>query len=229
MDNNCITPLIVTIDGPAGAGKSTVARAVAKKIGLPYLDTGAIYRAIAWYLHGLGVAAEEGAALKSALSGFSVSFGVGAISVNGRDVSREIRTPEVDGIVSSYAALKAVRDSLLSIQRDQAVRGLVCDGRDMGTVVFPDAELKIFLTASSEERARRRWKERTDRGEKADYDEILKQVNARDDYDMHREVAPLRPAQGCVILDSTSMTPDQVIDAITGLAREFIAPGKNSN
>ena len=214
-------PFTITIDGPAGAGKSTIARLVAGKAGLPYLDTGAIYRAIAWKLSSDGIAPENSGKLEDALDKISVSLADGKVSVDGRDVSKEIRTAEIDRIVSPYAALKAVRDSLLSLQRQQAAAGLVADGRDMGTVVFPDADLKIFLTASAEERASRRYKERMAKGEAADYDEILKQVNERDRYDMTREVAPLRPADGCVILDSTSMTIDEVVDAISSLAGEL--------
>ena len=213
--------IVVTIDGPAGAGKSTIARIAAGRLGLPYLDTGAIYRAIAWFLNGKGVAAAEGPELASWLEKFDISLADGKVSVNGRDVTKEIRLPATDKIVSSYSALKSVRDSLLELQRKQAAGGLVCDGRDMGTVVFPDAELKIFLTASAEERARRRCGEREARGEQADYDEILRQINERDDYDMHREVAPLRPAPDCVILDSTGMTIDEVADAVSSLAAEL--------
>ena len=217
--------LVVTIDGPAGAGKSTIARIVAGKLGLPYLDTGAIYRAIAWFLSENKVSAAENEELQAWLARFDLSLAGGKVTVNGRDVTKEIRMPEVDGIVSSYAALRSVRDSLLELQRKQAVNGLVCDGRDMGTVVFPDAELKIFLTASAEERAKRRCAEREARGEQADYEETLRQINERDEYDMHREVAPLRPADGCVILDSTGMTIDEVVSAVSSLAAQLGAQG----
>ncbi|MCE5201654.1 MAG: (d)CMP kinase [Synergistaceae bacterium] len=226
MDPNSTKPLIITIDGPAGAGKSTVARGVAEKTGLHYLDTGAIYRAVAWWLSKKGISPSDEADIEKAMKDFSLSFDKGKIYVCGRDVTKDIRMPEVDCIVSSYSALRNIRDSLLSLQREQAEEGLVADGRDMGTVVFPDADLKVFLTASAEERASRRYKERIARGETADYDEILKQVNERDRYDTDREIAPLRPAQGCIILDSTDMTIDEVVDAISALASEF---GRNKH
>lgn len=227
MNKKAVCPLVITIDGPAGAGKSTVARITAEKIGLPYLDTGAIYRAVTWFLKEMSVASEETEKIESVLSGMSVSLSGSRILVNGQDVTDEIRTPEVDGAVSSYSALRPVRDALLELQREQSVNGLVADGRDMGTVVFPDADLKIFLTADAEERAKRRFRERIARGEKADYDEILRYVNERDFYDMNREIAPLRPAAGCVILDSTNMTIDEVTDVIVSLARELGDTKKN--
>ncbi len=214
--------IVVAIDGPAGAGKSTVARAVAGRLGLPYLDTGALYRAIAWKLDKEGVAPEEGERISKALASFRLEFSCGGIMADGTDVTAAIRTPEIDRIVSAYAARAEVRGALIELQRAQAVNGLVADGRDMGTVVFPDAELKIFLTASAEERARRRCQERRERGEEADYDEILRQVIERDNYDMTREIAPLRPARGCIILDSSEMSAAQVTDAVTSLARQFM-------
>lgn len=227
MSSKLAAPLIVTIDGPAGAGKSTVARSVAEKLKLPYLDTGAIYRAIAWWLKSKAIDAVDGEEIESALKDFSISLGKEKIIVDGRDISKEIRTTEIDKAVSAYSALKPVRDELLSLQRNQAESGLVADGRDMGTVVFPDAELKIFLTASAEERANRRYKERIARGESADYDSILQSVNERDLHDINREIAPLRPALGCVILDSTEMTADEVVDAIVSLAAELREHTKN--
>lgn len=215
--------IIVTIDGPAGAGKSTTAKAVAEKTRLPYLDTGALYRAVAWKLDKEGVAPEDGEKIAETLKDFKIEVAGGKVTADGEDVTRAIRTARVDSIVSAYAARPEVRDALAGFQRAQAANGLVADGRDMGTVIFPDAELKIFLTASAEERARRRCAEREAKGESADYDEILKQVIERDRYDMTREIAPLRPAQGCVILDSTDMSAAEVVDAIASLAKEIEA------
>ena len=221
MDKTNARKLVITIDGPAGAGKSTVARIAADKLGLPYLDTGAIYRAVTWRLIQDGTAPDETEKITAALQNISVSLSGGRVLVNGRDVTAEIRRPAIDAAVSSFSALRPVRDALIGFQRGQASEGLVADGRDMGTVVFPDADLKIFLTADAEERARRRYKERVERGEDADFDEILKYVNERDLCDMNREIAPLRPAPGCVILDSTKMTIEEVTDVIVSLAREL--------
>ncbi len=221
MDKTNARKLVITIDGPAGAGKSTVARIAADKLGLPYLDTGAIYRAVTWRLIQDGTAPDETEKITAALQNISVSLSGGRVLVNGRDVTAEIRRPAIDAAVSSFSALRPVRDALIGFQRGQASEGLVADGRDMGTVVFPDADLKIFLTADAEERARRRYKERVERGENADFDEILKYVNERDLCDMNREIAPLRPAPGCVILDSTKMTIEEVTDVIVSLAREL--------
>lgn len=225
MEDNKAKAFVLTIDGPAGAGKSTIAKIVASKLGVSYLDTGAIYRSITLFLTRKGIETTEDEKIMNAMGEFDLSMREGRVFVNGEDVTLAIRTPEIDKAVSPYAALKLVRDSLLSLQRKQAESGIVADGRDMGTVVFPDADLKIFLTASAEERAKRRYEERIVSGEEADYDEILRQVNERDHYDMNREIAPLKPAPGCVILDSTTMTIDEVADAITALAAEI--RGKN--
>jgi len=220
--------VVVTIDGPAGAGKSTVAARVAAELGLPHLDSGAIYRAITWYMLRMGIKPEENAALEAALGGIMLEIGKDSISLNGQDVSKLIRTAEIDRNVSPYSALKMVRDSVLGIQQDQGKNGIVADGRDMGTVVYPNADVKVFLTATAEERARRRFNERVEKGENPDYDTILEQVKARDEYDTGREVSPLRPAEGCLILDSTDMTIDEVVKTIVTLAdRAALAVSRN--
>lgn len=216
-------PLVVAVDGPAAAGKSTVARLVAEKLGVPYLDTGSIYRAIAWLLSSEGIAADDEAAIKKVLCEMKIGLGGGRVVMNGTDVTDAIRTPEIDRLVSPVSALKCVRDSILAVQRAQAEGGLVADGRDIGTVVLPDADLKIFLTASAEERASRRCKERLARGEEADYEDILRQVNERDRADMNREISPLRPAPGAVILDTTEMSLEEVVEVIASLAGELEA------
>lgn len=214
-------PIVVAIDGPAGAGKSTVAKLLAEKLGVPYLDTGSIYRAIAWTLNSQEVPLNDETAVEKALEGLSITLSQGRISVGGKDVTDAIRTAEIDKIVSPISALKCVRDSILSVQRAQAENGVVADGRDIGTVVLPDADLKIFLTASAEERARRRYKERVASGGKADYEEILRQVNERDQADINRAISPLRPALGSVILDTTEMTLAEVVEVIASLVLEL--------
>ena len=213
---------VITIDGPAGAGKSTVAKQTAEKLGISYLDSGAIYRAITWYMLRAGIPAEESSALEAALGGMFFEIKQGVIFVNGKNLSKEIRTAEIDKNVSAYSALKIVRDSILGIQRAQAKNGLVADGRDMGTTVYPNADLKIFLTASAEERSKRRYEERMAKGESADYNTILEQVLARDKYDTNREVSPLKPADDCVVIDSTQMSAEQVVSEIVRLAENVV-------
>lgn len=212
---------VVAIDGPAAAGKSTIARLVAEKLGVPYLDTGSIYRAIAWWLDSKGISYENAGAVAAALKAFTVDLSEGKIRVCGVDVTKAIRTPQIDKIVSPVSAMKCVRDSILAIQRVQAENGIVADGRDIGTVVLPDADLKIFMTASAEGRAMRRYKERLARGETSNYEVILQQINERDRSDINREISPLRPAHGAIILDTTEMTIEEVVEVIVSLAREL--------
>ncbi|MDR3331005.1 MAG: (d)CMP kinase [Synergistaceae bacterium] len=210
--------VVIVLDGPAGAGKSSVAREISRRMGLPFLDTGAIYRAITLVMQRAGIEAEDSPQLRDALRDFYISFRDGGIFVGDEDVSEAIRTPEIDAAVSRYSALPAVRSELLGIQRAQADAGLVAEGRDMGTVVFPDADLKIFLTASPESRARRRYDERAARGESVDYGEILASVNRRDEIDSNRDAAPLRQASDAILLDSTGVPFEEVVDRILKLA-----------
>lgn len=215
---------VITIDGPAASGKGTVAERIAHELGFHYLDSGALYRLATYRALKLGTPLDDAEALERVAADMAPVFEKGRILLDGEDVTLRIRTEEVSRTTSRVAAVPGVRKALFDLQRRAAkAPGLVADGRDMGTVIFPDAELKIFLTASAEERARRRCAEREAKGESADYDEILKQVIERDHYDMTREIAPLRPAQGCVILDSTDMSAAEVVDAIASLAKEIEA------
>jgi cytidylate kinase len=216
---------VITLDGPAGAGKSTVAREVSRRLGLPFLDTGAIYRAITLIMLEKNIPAENSPRLRDALRGFFISFDGGRVLVCGQDVTEEIRTPEIDMHVSAYSALPEVRSALLDIQRSQSAGGLVAEGRDMGTVVFPNACLKIFLTAAPASRARRRYDERVARGEPANYGEILETVNRRDRMDSERETAPLRQAPDAILLDTTDLSFEQVVERILGYA-EGARPGE---
>jgi cytidylate kinase len=217
MHDRTSAPVIV-IDGPAGAGKSSVARETASRLGLSFLDTGAIYRAITLVMLRAGIPPQDGSALRDALRDFRVSFSGSRVLVDGEDVSEAIRTREIDDNVSPYSALPVVREALLGIQRSQAGAGLVAEGRDMGTVVFPDAGLKIFLTASPEARAKRRFDERVAKGEPADYDEILRAIRKRDKIDSSRDVAPMKPAYDAIIFDTTDFTLEQVVEKILGFA-----------
>ena len=205
---------VIVLDGPAGAGKSTVAREVARRLGLPFLDTGAIYRAITLVMKRRGIPPADSGELRAVLGNFSISFSGTRVFLDGDDITDAIRTPDIDADVSRYSALRVVRASLLDIQRRRKESGLVAEGRDMGTVVFPDADVKIFLTASPEERARRRYVERTAKGEPADYGEILRQVIERDRIDSTRDASPLKPADDAVKLDSTGMSFEDVVERI---------------
>jgi cytidylate kinase len=211
---------VVTIDGPAGAGKSSVARRLAKSLGIRYLDTGAIYRGIAYWLDGRGILPDEGEKIAENLSSLSVHIEARGVFVNGEDVSGSIRTPRIDQVVSAYAALKTVRDALIGLQREQAEHGdLIADGRDAGTVVFPEADLKIFLTASPEARAERRYKEFLRKGEAVVYPQVLAQMRERDRLDSRREIAPLKEPKGAVHVDTSAMTEDVVVNELAFLIR----------
>lgn len=214
---------VIAIDGPAGAGKSTVAKKVASELGIRYLDTGALYRALAFFLDRLSIPAEESEVLSKALSHVAVDICDSKVLLNDEDVSSFIRTPKVDKIASLYSALPTVREKLLSLQRVQALKGgLVADGRDMGTVVFPYAPVKIFLTARAEVRAKRRFDELTERGLKVDYSKILEEIKQRDEADAHRAIAPLKQAADAVLVDSSEKTIDEVVEEIVTTARRTV-------
>ena len=221
--------MIVAIDGPSGAGKSTVAKAVAKELGFSCLDTGAMYRAIAWQALQNGVALDDEPALGEIARTYDIAFGhvegdpvPRRVFIGDTEVTDAIRTAEIDRAVSPVSAAPAVREALLDQQRRIGNAGdYVVEGRDIGTVVFPDAAVKVFLTASDEERAHRRVRQNADRGiGSIDYDEVLADLRRRDAADSSRATAPLRAADDAVRIDSTSHYIEEVIEQICKLARE---------
>jgi len=208
------------MDGPAGAGKSSVGKRLAKRLDFHYLDTGALYRAIAYCMDQNGIAPDESERMTEYLSLMRVRIDGGDVLVNGQDVTALTRSPRVDEIVSAYSALKSVREALVGLQRDQANYGdLIADGRDMGTVVFPKADVKFFLTAAPEARAERRYKELLKKGEAVLYGEILAQIRERDRIDSGREFAPLKEPIGSIHFDTSCMTEDEVVDRLAGIVR----------
>lgn len=221
------TKIKVAIDGPAGAGKSTVARLVAGKLGYVYVDTGAMYRAIAWSMLDAGIPPESTPRMTEHLDGLRLELkpaeGGQQVWVCSRDVTGVIRSPDVTGQVSRYAQIPAIRQFLTAIQRQLAHNGgIVMDGRDIGTAVLPDAELKIFLTASVEERANRRFKEMNAAGERVELEALKREIAERDRMDQERKMSPLRKAEDAVLIDSTSMTIEQVVSRISDLALSII-------
>ena len=213
---------VITIDGPAGAGKSSVAKRVALELGIKYLDTGAIYRAIALILAKSEIKPES-EFLREALSEIKIELRGSSVLVNDFDVSGEIRTPEVDELASIYSALPAVREALLTLQQDQEKYGsIVAEGRDVGSVVFPNAKIKFFLTASPEARAKRRYLERINKGKEADYDEILQAIKQRDENDSKREISPLTVPEGAIFLDTSTMTEDEAVNFILEKVKEAL-------
>lgn len=216
----------VAIDGPSGAGKSTIARAAAKRFGFIYVDTGAIYRTVAYAVHLSGKSCADADAVRSLLPAISISMdydsnGVQRMLLHGEDVSEAIRTPENSLRTSQVSALPEVRAFLMDMQRDQAKRhNVVMDGRDIGTVVLPDASLKIFLTASAECRAKRRFRELAEKGIQTSYEEVLQDIEKRDWNDTHRDTAPLRQAPDAKLVDTSGLTLEESINAVCNLIRE---------
>ena len=215
----------VAIDGPSGAGKSTVARAAAARLGYVYVDTGAMYRAIGLAVCRRGISGEDADGIAAVLPEIDIRLayqdGAQHVLLNGEDVSDAIRTPEIAYYASKVSAVPAVRQFLLEAQRDMAKKGnILMDGRDIGTVILPDAPVKIFLTASAETRAERRYLELIGKGQQVTRESVLHDVVERDRQDMSRAVAPLKQAEDAVLLDSSNMTLKEVLDELLSLAED---------
>lgn len=214
--------LVVAIDGPGGAGKSTTARAVAERLGLSYLDTGALYRCVALRAAEEGIALDDGPAIAEIARHLDVGFTPGSprVTLGGREVTAAIRTPEISQAASKVSALPPVREALADLQRRSAhTPGTVAEGRDMGTVIFPEARLKVFLDATVDERARRRVADLRGLGRADPIEEVRSQLAERDARDAGRAVAPLRPAADALVLDSTDLAFEEVVDRIVAEAR----------
>jgi cytidylate kinase len=216
------TVFVVAIDGPGGAGKSTTARAVAARLGLSYLDTGALYRCVALRAVEKGLALDDGPRIAEIARRLDVRFAAGSdrVTLGDRDVTTEIRTPEMSQAASKVSALPPVREALVELQRRSAhAPGTVAEGRDMGTVIFPDARLKVFLDATVDERARRRAADLRGLGRDDAIEEVRAQLAERDARDSGRAVAPLRRAPDAVVLDTTDLAFEEVVDRIVAEAR----------
>lgn len=216
----------VAVDGPAGAGKSTIAKAAAKELGFIYVDTGALYRAIAYNAVTKGVI-DDTQKIIDMLTDTNVELkyvdGVQAVYLNGDDVSAYIRTPEISMGASKVSAIPQVREFLLNLQRDIAQKNnVIMDGRDIATVVLPNADVKIFLFASPECRAQRRYKELIEKGEDVTLEDVLADVNQRDYQDSHREIAPLKPSEDSVMADTSKLTLEESIQLIINIIKERI-------
>jgi cytidylate kinase len=210
----------IAIDGPSGAGKSTIAKRVAQELAIDYIDTGAMYRAVGLKMLRLGIPMEENEVLLEMLGNTDVDFSEGKVYLDGEDVSGLIRTQEVSKAASDCSAFASVRRKLVELQQAMGRRkSVIMDGRDIGTVVLRDAEYKFYLTATAGERAMRRYKELREKGSEDTYEKVLEDVNRRDYNDMHREVDPLRQAEDAVLIDSTNMSIDEVVDFIISRVR----------
>lgn len=217
----------IAIDGPAGAGKSTIAKAVAAKKGYIYVDTGAMYRAMALFILRNGIDPEDAAAISAKCTEADITIeyrdGAQVVLLGGENVNDYLRTPQVSDMASRTSVNGDVRRKLVELQQQLARRqNVVMDGRDIGTVVLPDAQVKIFLTASVEVRAGRRYKEMNEKGEEADLEAIKAQIKERDERDMNREISPLKQAEDAVLVDTSDMSIDEVVERILGIVEKKI-------
>ena len=218
----------VAVDGPSGAGKSTLSKEVAKELGIVYVDTGAIYRTIGYYIFTQGIDPKDERAVTAALPEVQVDMRYGAdglqrMFLGGTDVTEKIRLPEISMYASAVSAIPAVRAFLLEMQRDMArTQNILMDGRDIGTVVLPNATVKIFLTASPEARATRRWKEYQQKGIDTPYEDVLADVKQRDYQDTHRAAAPLKQADDAVLLDTSELNFEQSFEAMKKMITEKV-------
>ncbi len=216
----------IAIDGPAGAGKSTMAKRIAKELGYVYVDTGAIYRTVGYYVWLCGIGGRDVDGVTRLIDEVNIAIeypedGLQHMILNGKDVTGEIRTPEMSSYASQVSAHKCVRDFLLDTQRELArTHNVVMDGRDIGTVVLPDAEVKIFLTASPEVRARRRYIELQEKGVSDSYEKVLADMKQRDLQDSTRPIAPLKQAKDAILLDTSSMTLEEAVAAIKSIVED---------
>lgn len=215
----------IAIDGPAGAGKSTIAKKVAKEMGFIYVDTGAMYRSLALYFIRQGIDKDDETKISEAVKDCNVTIkyvdGQQQVLLNDENVTGLIRTEEVGNMASASSVYASVRSKLLDLQRSLAANNdVIMDGRDIGTCVLPEAQVKVFLTASVDERASRRYKELVEKGENPDLDKIKKDIEERDYRDSHRENSPLRQAEDAVLVDSSNMTIEEVVNAITKLCKD---------
>lgn len=221
------TQNIVTIDGPAGVGKSTVSKRIAAHLGFTYLDTGAMYRGVALYLKEKSIDLTDTQKLTEELARLELQLIPAAsdnddvgVLVNGRDVSQEIRSPEMAMVASQVSAIPVVRSVLTKLQKQYGIKGeIVAEGRDTGTVVFPKAAYKFFLDAAPQERARRRVKQLESKGQAADHSEILAMIIKRDRDDSERDVAPLKQAEDATLVDTTAISIEQVVDSVIGIIK----------
>ena len=212
--------LVIAIDGPSGAGKGTISRAISEALGYRHVDTGAMYRAVGWKAAHDGIRLDDEAAVSALARAATIHVEGGVVAIDGHDVTRAIRTPEIDKAATAVARLPKVREALVARQRALGAEGgVVMEGRDIGTVVFPDADVKIYLDASAEERARRRASDTAHSGSQAGQAAVAEAIQARDNADTTRAVSPLSIAPDAVRIDTTEMPIEQVVDHVMGLVR----------